>query len=406
VEENFAGRWSRASEDKQAEHRENAEERSHLFAGSIVAAHDGWWVMRVADSVGQSAPGMAASMLNPAFGLSLIYAQTFETASVEFEESMRAQGKSYTSEEVEAYAHMNAMYQTPWELLGDVAVGKMVKGIFKSIPRGTITAGPDAFGKWLGPQFEKMATATAGEVFVTTPGQTLGEAFLAERAGVRAPTTFGEKVAQTGDAMSIALGSVAFTGGASMATAGAIKAGKGDFFDQTYDAPKLAKTLEENPSDPRSQALTKWFHGGWREMQNGDHPELTNTLTDLVRRLPPFKADGPIYRAVRFKTDRQRVDFLKMFEGKSWENDRPFMSASKDVKVARQQLKHSPFPVVLEIEGNLTGKDMGWFDSMNSSYSWQKEVLFLRGATFNILGTRAIDVDGKEVYIIRLSETL
>jgi hypothetical protein len=130
---------------------------------------------------------------------------------------------------VEAYAHKNAMYQTPWELVGDVAVGKMVKGIFKSIPRGTITAGPDAFGQWLGPQFERMATATAGEVFVTTPGQMLGEAFIAERAGVRAPTTFGEKVAQTGDAMSIALGSVTFTGGASMATAGATKAGKGDF---------------------------------------------------------------------------------------------------------------------------------------------------------------------------------
>lgn len=406
VEESFLGSWSRASDEVAAGHRETAEERKGYLSDYIVPAHDGWWVMRVADSVGQSVPGMAASMLNPAFGLSLMYAQTFENSLTEYQESMTAQGKVFTPEEAERYAHEQALFQTPWELVGDVAVGKMVKNIFKTIPTGKLTGGPETFGQWLGDEFKEIVKAMPGEVLVTTPAQTIGEAVIAENAGVRAPTTAGEKAAQTIDAMSVALGQVSGMGAGSTLTAGTVKAGKGDFGVVKYDAAELVKLLEENPSDPRSRALSKWFHGGWEDLQTGREAELAKALTSILRGMPVFKADGPIYRAVRFKSEERRVAFLKKFRGEWWENDKPFMSASKDLEVARQQSKYSPFPVVLEIEKNLSGKDMGWFDSMNPSYRWQREILFLRGATFNILGMRTIDADGKKVYIIRLSETL
>ena len=245
VEENFLGSWSRSSEDLAGAHRERAQERQGLFSDEIVAAHDGWWVMRVADSVGQSAPGMVTSMMNPAFGLSLMYAQNFENASAEFEESMKAQGESYTPEEKERYAHTQSLYQTPWELVGDVAVGKAVRAVFESIPAGTITKGPNAFGDWLGPQLKKMGESAAGEVLVTTPAQTLGEAVVAEDAGVREGTTWQEKAGQTIDAMSVALGQVGGIGGGSMLVSGGVKALKGDFANPPQSFVSESKAVEQ-----------------------------------------------------------------------------------------------------------------------------------------------------------------
>ena len=67
----------------------------------------------VTDSVGQSVPGMAA------------------------------QGKAFAPEEAERYAHAQALFQTPWELVGDVAVAN-VDQLFADAE--VLESGPDRAG--------------------------------------------------------------------------------------------------------------------------------------------------------------------------------------------------------------------------------------------------------------------
>ncbi len=238
--ENLLGSLSRASSDLSDESREAQKAAGSLFDDQISSAHDDQWAMRVADSMGQSAAGTAVSFLNPALGMSLMYAQTFEASRAEYQVSAVERGLDPSDEAADRYAHEQALIQTPFELVGDVAIAKAVKGIFKSMPKKMLSSGPETLGHWLGEQSKEVAKSTAGEVLITTPAQTLAEALLAEGSGVRDATTWGEKGLSTLDAMFIALGQSGAMGGGSLATVGGIKTVKGDF---------SGRTLKSNATD-------------------------------------------------------------------------------------------------------------------------------------------------------------
>lgn len=243
--ENFLGSLSRATADIAEESREDQKWAEGLFDEQISSAHDDQWVMRVADSMGQSAAGTVTSVMNPVLGLSLAYAQTFEASRAEYLASASERGLDTSEEAAERYAHSQALVQTPFELVGDVAIGKAVKAIFKSIPAKMLKSGPETFGHWLGERSKDIARSTAGEVFITTPAQTLAESLLAEGAGVHDATTWGEKGLSILDAMSIAAGQSGAMGGGVTVGAGAIKGVKGDFSGRV---PK-ANTLDQVPAD-------------------------------------------------------------------------------------------------------------------------------------------------------------
>ncbi len=259
VEESFWGSLSRSSEELAREAQSQGEEAHTMFPEVIDPAHDGLWIMRVADSVGQSAPGTAASILNPTFGLSLMYAQTYEAALREYRSVAVERGLDPSDEAADRYAHQQAILQTPFELLGDVAVGQVLKATLRSMPKSPVAGGAKAFGEWIGERARGIAESTAGETLFTTPAQTYGEAYLAEAAGVRDQTTFGQKSLASLDAMSIALGQAGFTSGGPAIAAALVKGAKGDFTAKNLEVPTQyialdSKGEEATPAAPEPRA--------------------------------------------------------------------------------------------------------------------------------------------------------
>ncbi len=292
VEESFWGSLSRSSEDLAREAQSQGEEAHGMFPEVIDPAHDGLWIMRVADSVGQSAPGTAASILNPTFGLSLMYAQTYEGALREYRAVAVERGLDPSDEAAERYAHQQAILQTPFELLGDVAVGQVLKATLRSMPKSPVAGGAKAFGEWIGERARDVAKSTAGEALFTTPAQTYGEAYLAEGAGVRDQTTFGQKTLASLDAMSVALGQAGFTSGGPAVAAALVKGAKGDFTARNLEVPPeyiaLNPKAEEAqdrseiaPDFPEIQRLGKSESHLKAEEKTGNSPSGPDLLTEL-----------------------------------------------------------------------------------------------------------------------------
>lgn len=158
-----------------------------------------------------------------------MYAQTYEGALREYRSVAIERGLDPSDEAAQRYAHQQAILQTPFELFGDVAVGQVLKATLRSMPKSPVAGGAKAFGEWIGERARGIAESTAGETLFTTPAQTYGEAYLAEGAGVRDQTTFGQKTLASLDAMSIALGQAGFTSGGPAVVAALAKGAKGDF---------------------------------------------------------------------------------------------------------------------------------------------------------------------------------
>ena len=82
--ESFAGALSRSAEDIAQANRDRKAEIIKEYEPLINKAHDKELWMQVADSLGSSGPSMVGSMINPLFGLGLMYAQTLRRPAPSF----------------------------------------------------------------------------------------------------------------------------------------------------------------------------------------------------------------------------------------------------------------------------------------------------------------------------------
>ncbi len=212
VTENFLGSLSRASGDLSAEARQNQQAIAADYThAQIRPERDKEFWMTVADSLGRSAPTTAGAILNPYLGLTLGYTQVFSNAESEFEQAAAQAGKPLDPEARAEYAHSQALLQTPFELVGDLALAKVArdsvaasgKALMQAVRVGDSGA-VTSFVSNLPRRAGQLAAAAAGETLITTPAQTVIEQKLAEAEGVRAPISNAELAARTGQAMQVA----------------------------------------------------------------------------------------------------------------------------------------------------------------------------------------------------------
>ena len=212
VTENFLGSLSRASGDLSAEARENQQAIAADYTPEQIRPERNkeFW-MTVADSLGRSAPTTASAILNPYLGLTLGYTQVFSNSESEFDQAAAQTGKPIDPEARAEYAHSQAVLQTPFELVGDLALAKVARDSIaasgKALMRSVKAGDPGAvtsFVSNLPRRAGQLAAAAAGETLITTPAQTVIEQKLAEAEGVRAPISNAELAARTGQAMQVA----------------------------------------------------------------------------------------------------------------------------------------------------------------------------------------------------------
>lgn len=212
VTENFLGNLSRASGDLAAEARENQQTIAAEYTpAQIRPERDKEFWMTVADSLGRSAPTAAGAVLNPYLGLTLGYTQVFSNAESEFDQAAAQTGKPIDPEARAEYAHSQAVLQTPFELVGDIALAKVArdsvaasgKALMQAVRVGDSGA-VTSFVSNLPRRAGQLAAAAAGETLITTPAQTVIEQKLAEAEGIRSPISNAELAARTSQAMQVA----------------------------------------------------------------------------------------------------------------------------------------------------------------------------------------------------------
>jgi hypothetical protein len=225
VTENFLGSVSRASADLATEARENqAAIRADYTDKQITPERDKEFWMTVADGLGRTVPTAGAAILNPYLGLAMGYTQVYSNAEQEFDQSAAQTGKPLDPAARSDYAHSQALLQTPFELVGDLALAKVARdsiatsgqALIRAI-RGGDTGAVSSFVAALPRRAGQLGAAAAGETLITTPAQTIIEQKVAESAGVRDPISNAQLAANTGEAMKVAAAQSLLLGGGPVA---------------------------------------------------------------------------------------------------------------------------------------------------------------------------------------------
>lgn len=210
--ESFAGTLSRSFADVAEANRDRGKEIKEEYKDKIQESRNGELWMSVADSIGASAPSMGASMLNPAFGLALMYSQTFESSRAEFLE------KGGDPAKADEYGHTQAASQIPWEIFGEVALANLAKGTLKRLVGN---ADSKAWSTWIKERAVDLFKTAGGEVGITTPAQTEIEQEIGEVYGVKPKMTPAEKAANVWKNMQVAGGqTLLLAGGPTVVEAG------------------------------------------------------------------------------------------------------------------------------------------------------------------------------------------
>ena len=253
--ESFLGSLSRASEELAQGWDENQKQAAEKYEPFIAKARDTQWGMKLADSIGQSLPGTVAAIANPAFGLSVMYAQTYDSARQEYADSMRQQGLPIDPDKMGQYAHDQAVGQTPWELAGEVKLAGALKTIFKAIPDKAVEGGAESFGKWVNKAINENAEAIAGEALITTPAQSLTQDFTAEQYGVQDKTTLSDKMAKIPGQMALAVAQAGIMGGGPTLVAAGLK-GR-ELAKAPKEKPQTFSNLADIPPIAEPEAVTE-----------------------------------------------------------------------------------------------------------------------------------------------------
>lgn len=202
--EAFAGTLSRSFEDVAEANRARKAEIIKEYAPLIDKSRDKELWMNVASSLGTTGPSLLGSMINPLFGLSLMYAQQFESDRSEFLE------KGGDPAKADEYAHTQAIAQVPMEILGELPLAAVGRGVLTRLVK---EGNPQAWGKWITERATELAQSLAGEVGVVTPFQTVAEQKIGEEYGVKPKMTDEELRQQVLQAQKVAALQVGVAGG-------------------------------------------------------------------------------------------------------------------------------------------------------------------------------------------------
>ena len=212
--ESFAGALSRSFGDVAQENRARQAEIIKEYGDRINESHNKELWMQVADSLGSSAPSMGASILNPLFGLGLMYSQTFENSRSEFLE------KGGDPAKADEYGHAQAALQTPLEILGELPIAGIARGALKRLVK---EGSPESWAKWIKESAVEFGKAFTGEVGITTPGQTVIEQKLGEQYGIKPVKTGAELAADVWEAQKVAALQVGIAGGGPLAVEAGVR---------------------------------------------------------------------------------------------------------------------------------------------------------------------------------------
>lgn len=241
AEETPLGMLSKAAEGHSEALKKKQLAKAQEWAPLISEARDTTWGMQLAESIGNSIPSTASAMVNPLFGLSVMYAQQYDQSRDEFAMIKAQRGEKIDPEEQGRYAFEQAIAQTPWEVVGDVAMARGIKQVFRMLPRNAVEAGATTFGKWLGGAAKAMLPGVLGETLITTPAQSLTQDVIAEQHGLQAPTSIREKLGKIPRQQSIALAQTVAMGGLPVSVAAGVKAARGDFAAPPTATPPAAE---------------------------------------------------------------------------------------------------------------------------------------------------------------------
>jgi hypothetical protein len=206
--ESYAGTLSRSFEDVAQANRDRKAEIIKEYAPLINESHNKELWMQVADSLGSSGPSLGASLFSPWFGLALMYSQTFETNRSEY---LEKGGDPAKADEV---GHVQAMLTTPLEVLGEVPLAGIARGALKRLAK---EGNPESWAKWIGERAVELGKSLAGEVGITTPGQTVIEQKVGEHYGYKPKKTAEELMADVWEAQKVAALQVGVAGGGPLA---------------------------------------------------------------------------------------------------------------------------------------------------------------------------------------------
>lgn len=174
--------------------------------------------------------------------------------------------------------------------------------------------------------------------------------------------------------------------------------GKGGGIDE------VVERFHSDPDSADALAFKEWLEGGFWDIQDGKRPEAISRIHKVLESIEPFRTRAPIYRGIRFWNEADREKFVSGFAGRTWINKRPFMSATKERSIAFEYAENSAYPVYIAIRENRSGRDISRIASLLSKYGWQKEILFSRGAVFEIHEVKKIVYGEKVAYAIVVSE--
>lgn len=236
--ESFAGSLSRSAEDLVSEGEQNKANIKTRYSPYVDELRNQEFWMKVADSLGQSAPSTGSAILNAPLGLAMMFSQTYAGARDEYEKSMAEQGLPVDEDAASEYATKQASIQTPLEVFGDLALaGTIARSLGGLLKQG---ASPSKLAEWVKDRGIDLAKSAAGETLITTPGQSVSEDIIAEQAGVRAPTTVGQKAGKAYEQSKIALAQSIMMGGGPIAVEGTAK-----IFENSRLARETAKAEAE-----------------------------------------------------------------------------------------------------------------------------------------------------------------
>ena len=210
----------------------------------------------LADALGTTVPGVLASIGNPIFGATAIYAQIYQASLQQY----MAEKPEATREQAQKFANDQALAQVPWAIAGNQLTARALKASFATLPAGAVERGARIFGTQVGQAVAKNAQAFVGNVG-SAIGQSMMSDMVSEDYDLLEDTDIGQKFTRSLEPASLAGGVSLIFGGAGLAGALAKRPGakpkaqpappevsRGEITLKALPAPKEAAPKAEAPA--------------------------------------------------------------------------------------------------------------------------------------------------------------
>jgi hypothetical protein len=228
----------------------------------ITEARNSDFAMQLTEGLFQSAPSIAISTIpyvGPVFGLGAMFTQTVASTMDDLERQAKEKNIPFDEDTALHQSVAQASGQTPWELAGDVLVGRKIRQAFEL---AILKKDKSAVGNWIKHSLIGIAESTGGEALVTTPGQYITQEAIGEAYGAD-PKSAWDYWSGMGDQMMMAGAQSIVMGGAPMFGAAIYHQSRGDFRRAQIALNLSIAAKEQIPSvfadapEQRAEALSR-----------------------------------------------------------------------------------------------------------------------------------------------------